>query len=98
MLVVSALLTERRHHVTSLETHKASLADALAAGRVMAFDWDAITGRSSRSDNAASILGIEDNQGSSSTHNAFLRRIYPDDRGSVKAKIRQLSPAIPRMP
>ncbi len=91
MLVVSALLTERRHHVTSLETHKASLADALAAGRVMAFDWNALTGRSCRSDNAPSILGIEDNQRSSSTHNAFLRQVHPDDRGSVKAKIRQLS-------
>ncbi len=95
MLVVSALLTERRHHVTSLEAHKASLADALAAGRVMAFDWNAVTGRSCRSDNAASILGIEDNQGSSSARNDFLRQVHPDDRGSVKAKIRQLSPGNP---
>ena len=95
MLVVSALLTERRHHVTSLEAHKASLADALAAGRVMAFDWNAVTGRSCRSDNAASILGIEDNQKSSSTHNAFLRQIHPDDRASIKAKLRQLSPSNP---
>ena len=33
--------------------------------------------------------------GSSSAHNAFLRQIHPDDRGSVKAKIRQLSPSNP---
>jgi PAS domain-containing protein len=94
-LVVSALFTVRRHHVTSLEAHKASLADALAAGRVMAFDWNAVTGRSRRSDNAASILGIEDNQGSRSARNDFFKQVHPDDQGSVKAKIRQLSPGNP---
>ncbi len=88
-------VTQRKQTEAALEAHKASLADALAAGRVMAFDWNAVTGRSCRSDNAASILGIEDNQGSSSTHNAFLRQIHPDDRGSLKAKIRELSPGNP---
>jgi PAS domain S-box-containing protein len=88
-------VTSRKQTEAALEAHKATLADALAAGRVMAFDWDARTGRSSRSDNAASILGIEDNQESSSAHNAFLKQLHPDDRGSVKAKIRELSPGNP---
>ena len=88
-------VTLRKRTEAALEAHKASLADALAAGRVMAFDWNAVTGRSCRSDNAALILGIEDNQGSNSTHNAFLRQVHPDDRGNVKAKIRQLSPDNP---
>jgi PAS domain S-box-containing protein len=88
-------VTLRKQTEAALEAHKASLADALAAGRVMAFDWNAVTGRSCRSDNAALILGIEDNQGSSSARNAFLRQVHPDDRASVKAKIRELSPSNP---
>jgi PAS domain S-box-containing protein len=88
-------VTSRKQTEAALEGHKASLADALAAGRVMAFDWNAVTGRSCRSDNAALMLGIEDSQASSSTHNAFLRQVHPEDRGNVKAKIRELSPSNP---
>ncbi len=39
-------VTQRKQTEAALEAHKASLADALTAGRVMAFDWNAVTGRS----------------------------------------------------
>ena len=37
-------VTQRKQTEAALEAHKASLADALTAGQVMAFDWDAVTG------------------------------------------------------
>ena len=36
-------VTQRKQTEAALEEHKASLADALLAGQVMAFDWDAVT-------------------------------------------------------
>ena len=65
-------VTQRKQAEAALKEHKASLADALLAGQVMAFDWDAITGRSRRSDNAALILRAEQDWGDRSSRNAFL--------------------------
>ena len=88
-------VTQRKQAEAALEEHKASLADALLAGQVMAFDWDAITGQSRRSDNAALILGIEQDRGDRSSRNEFLRRVHPDDRRIVKTQVRQLCPSHP---
>ena len=88
-------VTQRKQTEAALKEHKASLADALAAGQVMAFDWDAVTGQSRRSDNAALILGIEQDRGDSSPRNEFLRWVHPDDRSSVKTQVRQLCPSNP---
>jgi PAS domain S-box-containing protein len=78
-------VTERRQTETLLS-------DALAAGEVMAFEWDAITGLSQRSDNAANILGCEQGEIASSSCNDFLRRVHPDDRARLKTHIRDLRP------
>ena len=86
-------VTQRKQTEAELEEHKASLVDALAAGQVMAFNWNAVTGQSRRSDNAALILGIE--QGRSASRNEFLRWVHPDDRRSVKTQLRQLCPSNP---
>lgn len=88
-------VTQRKQTEAALEEHKASLADALAAGQVMAFHWDAITGQSHRSDNAALILGVEQDRADSSPRNGFLRCVHPDDRRSVKTQVRQLCPSNP---
>jgi PAS domain S-box-containing protein len=88
-------VTQRKQTEAALEEHKASLADALAAGQVMAFDWDAVTGQSRRSDNSALILGIEQDRRDSSPRNEFLRWVHPDDRRSVKTQLRQLCPSNP---
>jgi PAS domain S-box-containing protein len=88
-------ITQRKQTEATLEEHKESLTDALAAGQVMAFHWDAVTGQSRRSDNAALILGIEQDRGDSSPCNEFLRWVHPDDRRIVKTQVRQLCPSNP---
>ena len=50
-------VTERKQTEGVLKESEVRLADVLAAGQVIAFEWDASTGRSRRSDNAAHILG-----------------------------------------
>jgi PAS domain S-box-containing protein len=70
---------------------KTRLSDALAAGQVVAFGWDAITGRSQRSDNAENILGSEQG-GIALSRNDFIKRVHPDDRASLKTHIRELDP------
>jgi PAS domain S-box-containing protein len=88
-------ITQRKQTEAALKEHKASLTDALTAGQVMAFHWDAVTGQSRRSDNAALIFGIEQDWGHSSPRNEFLRWVHPDDRRSLKTQVRQLCPSNP---
>jgi PAS domain S-box-containing protein len=74
--------------VTERKQNEARLSDALAAGRVVAFEWDAVTRRSQRSNNAQQILGIVQGGG-------FLRQIHPADRRNLNALVRNLSPGNP---
>ena len=60
----------------------------------MAFEWDAVTGQSLRSENAADILGFEQ-EADSSPRSKFLSHVHSDDRASVKKRIRELSPGNP---
>jgi integral membrane sensor domain MASE1 len=55
--VLSALFAERRHNEAALREGHARLQEALTAGGVMAFQWDARTGSSKRSENSVQILG-----------------------------------------
>src|SRR5262249_29373712 len=55
-LIVCEDITERKRAETSLRESESRLQEALTAGKVMAFEWDAVTGRSQRSDNADRIL------------------------------------------
>jgi len=88
-------VTERKQTEAVLEASESRLADALAAGHVMAFEWDAATGRSRRSDNAALILGDEKGSLLGSPRNDFLGRVHAEDRPSFKAHIRELHPRNP---
>ena len=58
-LVLAALFAERRQQEAALSEGAARLEKALAAGAVIAFEWDARTGLSHRSENAANILGYD---------------------------------------
>ena len=87
-------VTQRKATEAALEDHKASLADALVAGKVVAFEWDAVTRQTRRSDNAARILG-DGMGGLTGPRNEFLKRVHPDDRAGFKSQIRQLSPGEP---
>src|SRR5262245_15232444 len=69
------------------------LQDALLAGSVLAFQWDARTRTSQRSANAAEILGF--GPGETVTAERFLAQIYPDDRRLLNACMRGIGPENP---
>jgi PAS domain S-box-containing protein len=91
--VLAALFAERRRHEAELEEGETRLQEALAAGSVMAFEWDVRTDVSRHSENAAQILGIDPQQTVSASY--FLTLIHPDDRVPFKALVRGLSPDKP---
>ena len=84
-LVLAALFAERRRHEAVLMESEGRLQEALTAGAVMAFDWEAGTGLSRRSANAAQILGFDTQQTSIATQ--FFDWIHPDDRAQFKALV-----------
>jgi PAS domain S-box-containing protein len=71
------------------------LQEALTAGAVMAFDWEAGTGLSRRSANAAQILGFDTQQTSIATQ--FFDWIHPDDRAQFKSSLAVSEPTTRRM-
>jgi PAS domain S-box-containing protein len=84
-------LTDRKQVEAEIKESESRLADALAAGHVIAFEWDASTRRSHRSSNAAAILGYDEGDGAHGYQSeALLERIHPDDRESFKAHVRNL--------
>jgi PAS domain S-box-containing protein len=74
--------------VTERKLTEARLSDALAAGQVVAFEWDAVTRQSRRSDSAERILGIVES-------GCFLRQVHPADRSDLDSLIANLSPGNP---
>jgi PAS domain S-box-containing protein len=89
-------VTERRRAEAEIKESEAHLADALAAGQVIAFEWDAATRQSRRSKNAAGILGDEENDGLHCSHSErFFERVHHDDRERFKACVRGLRPDQP---
>jgi PAS domain S-box-containing protein len=100
-LVLAGLFTERRRNEAALKSalraekeSRTRLADTMAAGQVMAFEWNAITGLS-RHDNATRILGPAQDSTSGSSRNDFLRRVHGEDRERLKTHIRELRPTNP---
>jgi PAS domain S-box-containing protein len=87
--VLAALFAERRLHEQVLMQSEARLQEALTVGAVTAFDWDVRAGVSRRSDNAAQILGFDQEQNFNA--NRFLDRVHPHDRGRFKALVRAVS-------
>jgi PAS domain S-box-containing protein len=92
-LVLAALFAERRQNMESLARNEVRMQDALRAGEVTAFDWDARTGHTRRSENAPSILGFGPGEAFTGAH--FLARVHPDDRGNFKARLHRIDPANP---
>ena len=92
-LVLVALFAERRQQEAALRDSATRLEQALTAGAVIAFEWDAGTGLSRRSENAASILGYA-LQGPQTTA-GLLALIHPDDRAHFKAHVTGVRPDKP---
>jgi PAS domain S-box-containing protein len=90
MVGVDIDLTERKKTEAVLKESENRLADALVAGQVMAFEWDARTRDSRRSHNAALII---DESAAGVTQ--FLTRVHAEDREGFKAAIRGLRPERP---
>jgi PAS domain S-box-containing protein len=74
--------------VTDRKQTEARLSDALGAGQVVAFEWDAVTGQSQRSENADRIIGFVDD-------GRFLKQVHPNDLGNFRTCIHGLSPGNP---
>ena len=92
-LVLAGLFAERRQQEAALREGATRLEKALAAGAVIAFEWDARTSLSHRSENAASILGYDPQAPFSGAR--FLELIHPDDRAHFKAHVRSVRPDNP---
>jgi len=88
-------LTERKQAEAVVKESESRLADGLAAGHVMAFDWNAVTGLTQRSDNATDVLGFNQDELTGSPRNIFLSQVHPDDRTSLKQCIRALRREMP---
>jgi PAS domain S-box-containing protein len=91
--VLAALFAERRQSEAALRDSEGRLQEALTAGAVTAFVWDARAGSSRRSANAAEILGF----GPQETFTAaqFLARIHPEDQSRFKARVHGVRPDKP---
>jgi len=92
-LVLAALFAERRRQEAALSDGAARLEEALAAGAVMAFEWDARTGLSHHSANAAKLLGYDPQL--TLTTDRFLALIHPEDRARFKAHVTCVRPDKP---
>lgn len=87
-LVLGALFSERRKHVTLLTESALRLQNALQAGQAIAFDWDARSGFSQRSENVDQILGLDPSQAISGE--SFIERVHADDQLRFKARLGDL--------
>src|SRR5215475_9502458 len=85
-------LTELKQAESVVKASESRLAAALAAGGVIAFEWDVATRRSRRSANAAPILGCVDG---ALQRDDFFQHVHPDDRPRFNACVRALSPHNP---
>ena len=88
-------VTESRQAGVALKESEARLQQALAAGHVMAFEWDPRTGLSRRSENTAQVLGIEPPRGDEERFNDFLAKVHPDDRPRFRAHVYGVCPDSP---
>ncbi len=77
-----------------LKKSEARLQEALAAAQVMAFEWNAATDLSHRSQNAAQILDFEPGSEPRSL-NDFFAAVHPHDRDRFQSVISSLRPNRP---
>jgi len=84
----------RRRTEALMKESEARLQEALAAGQVIAFEWEAGTDITHRSQNAAEILGFARGNEPKSLGD-FLAAVHAHDRPHVKALIASLHPDSP---
>jgi PAS domain S-box-containing protein len=84
-------LTERKRADQALRESEERLRLAAQAGRMYAFEWDAITDKVALSAESAEVLGFSSLPGQG-TGRAWFERIYPPDRTSFVKLIEGLHP------
>lgn len=94
-LVLAALFSERRLHESRLLERETRLQEALRAGGVMAFDWDARTDEVRHSENAAQILGLGARDARLSSRVKLIGQVHPDDLPHLTASLNGLNPDNP---
>ena len=94
-LVLAALFSERRLHEAALLERETRLQEALRAGGVMAFDWNAQTDEVSHSENAAQILGLGSKGARLTTRAELVSRVHPDDLAHLTASASCVGPGNP---
>ncbi|MGM4998509.1 HWE histidine kinase domain-containing protein [Tardiphaga sp. 538_B7_N1_4] len=92
-LALASLFAERREHEAAVSEVAARLEEALEAGAVMAFEWDARTGLSRHSENAANVLGCDTLVPLTTIR--FFALVHPDDRASFKSQVKNVRPDKP---
>jgi two-component system CheB/CheR fusion protein len=92
---VAREIDERKRIDVALKESELRLQQTLRAGQMVAFTWDAGTGLSRRSENAAQILGLETQPASHGVGKDFLSRLHADDRNRFFAQIQELCPEHP---
>lgn len=94
-LMNARLYTERAQVCEALRVSVQQLSQAMVAGQVFSFDWNPVTDEVLRSENCASILGIDPQSCTHDTGEAYFRRIHSEDRETFKQLVQRLKPSMP---
>jgi len=87
-------ITERKRAEEALRESEARLRLAAQAGKMYAYEWDAVTDEVVRSEEYATILGFTD-ESRSETHQQFSSRVHPEDLAKFNAAVANLTPENP---
>jgi signal transduction histidine kinase/CheY-like chemotaxis protein len=90
-LVLAALFSERRLHEAALLERETRLQEALRAGGVMAFDWNAQTDEVRHSENAAQILGLGSKGARLTSRIDLIGRVHPEDLPHLLATVSRVN-------
>ncbi|MCC6164742.1 MAG: MASE1 domain-containing protein [Acidobacteria bacterium] len=93
--LVLAVVADERRGERAVRDREQRLQMALAAARSFGFDFDATTGRVTRTAECAEILGLSPEEAEGGTEDAYRRLLHEDDVAIMDAAGRALSPQSP---
>jgi PAS domain S-box-containing protein len=86
-------ITERKANEEALKRSEERFRMAARAGKMFAYEWDAVTDEIQRSEEVDQVLGVE--EGPQTSGQQILAMVPPEDRERLIAAIAQLSPEEP---
>lgn len=93
-LTLTAMFARVRNDAEKLRMSDEHLRNALFAGHVYAFDHDVASGKVERSENAATILGVDSDEAQMGFQD-YLQITHPQDRANILAGAARMTPAAP---